>query len=51
VGAWQSVPVQQPVGHDAASQTHAPPMQACPAPHDGPDPHMQTPVLQLSAFV
>jgi hypothetical protein len=51
VGGWQSVPVQQPVGHEAASQTHAPPTQACPTPHGGPDPHMQLPVLQPSAFV
>ena len=51
VGAWQSVPVQQPIGHEAASQTHAPATQACPAPHCGPDPHVQLPVLQPSAFV
>jgi len=33
------VPVQQPAGHESASQTQAPPTQREPAPHGGPWPH------------
>jgi hypothetical protein len=34
---------QQPVGHDCALHTHAPPTQVVPAPHAGPRPHVQVP--------
>jgi hypothetical protein len=40
---------QQPVGHEAALQTHAPPTQALPVPHAGPEPQPQVPPAQLSA--
>ena len=38
-GVVQVVPWQHPVGHDAASHTHAPPTHSCPAPHGEPVPH------------
>ena len=38
-GAVQVDPAQQPAGHDAASQTQAPPTQRAPAPQAGPWPH------------
>jgi hypothetical protein len=50
-GAIHVVPEQQPPGHEAALQTQAPPAQAWPAPHAGPDPHWQTPFAQESAVV
>ena len=50
-GGWQMAPVQQPVGHEAVSQTHAPAMQFCPTPHAGPVPHVHPPPRQPSAFV
>lgn len=37
------VPLQQPVGHDAAVHTQAPPTHACPAWQAAPLPHRQTP--------
>jgi hypothetical protein len=33
--AWHCDPAQQPSGHEASSQTHAPPTHRCPVPHDG----------------
>ncbi len=46
------LPWQQPVGHEVALQTHAPPMQACPVAQGGPLPHWHAPVAeQLSARV
>jgi hypothetical protein len=43
---------QQPVGHDSASQTHAPETQRRPDPQSLPLPQWQTPLLeQLSAVV
>ena len=45
VGPW--VPgVQHPLGHDAASQTHAPPTHSCPATQGEPVPHWQTPIAE-----
>jgi hypothetical protein len=45
-------PTQHPVGHDAASQTHAPPTHACPAAHGAPLPHRHSPAVEHpSAFV
>ena len=43
------VPAQQPVGQDAELQTQAPAEQSWPAPHAGPEPHLQAPEVQLSA--
>jgi hypothetical protein len=39
VGAWQTPAEQQPLGHDCALHTQAPPTQAVPAPHVGFSPH------------
>jgi hypothetical protein len=39
----QVVPLQQPVAHDVASHTHAPPTQCCPLAHAAPVPHAQVP--------
>lgn len=50
-GGWQMAPVQQPVGQEAASHTHAPFTQACPVPHAGPVPQEQAPATQPSAVV
>jgi len=48
----QVVPSQHPAGHDAASQTQAPPTHACPDPHGAPLPHRHSPVAEHpSAFV
>lgn len=41
---------QQPVGHDAESQTHWPPTHSRPAPQAALAPHWQTPLTQLSAL-
>lgn len=43
-GVVQVVPSQQPVPHEARSQTHAPPTQCCPVAHGAPPPHTQWPV-------
>jgi hypothetical protein len=49
-GVVQVVPAQQPPGHDAASQTQAPPEHSWPAAQAGPLPHEQSPAAeQLSA--
>ncbi|MDP3238004.1 MAG: hypothetical protein Q8N26_34755 [Myxococcales bacterium] len=45
----QLAPLQQPEGHDVASQTHRPPRHRWPAPHAGPLPHRQAPPAQVSA--
>ena len=50
-GAWQMAPVQQPVGQEAESHTHAPLTQVCPVPHAGPGPQVQAPARQPSAVV
>jgi hypothetical protein len=42
---------QQPVGHEVASQTHAPPTQRLPAAHGALVPHRQAPPTQASALV
>lgn len=50
--AWQwPVASQQPVGHDAASQTHTPETHCCPAPHAAPVPQAQPPLVQRSAVI
>lgn len=51
VGTVVQLPcAQQPVGHEVASQTHAPPTQRVPEPHAGPAPHAHLPAAQLSAM-
>lgn len=40
------LPSQQPVAHDVASHTQAPPRQRWPARHLVPPPHVQVPPLQ-----
>jgi hypothetical protein len=51
-GTVQTLPLQQPFGHDVASHVHAPPVQRWPLPHAGPLPHTHAPASeQLSAFV
>jgi hypothetical protein len=46
----QSVPAQQPMGHERPSQTHFAFRQCCPAAHAAPVPHWHAPVAeQLSA--
>jgi hypothetical protein len=46
VGDWDMhiPPEQQPLGHDAALQTHAPPTHSSPWPQAGPLPHVHPPV-------
>ena len=39
LGVLQVLPAQQPVGHEVASHTHAPPTQRWPTPHAAPLPH------------
>jgi hypothetical protein len=52
VGVLHTLPVQQPVAHEVASHTHAPPTQRWPLAHGGPLPQAHTPfVEQVSAFV
>lgn len=46
-----TVPLQQPVGHDVASQTHLPPTHAWPAAHAGPPPQVQLPAVHASDAV
>lgn len=43
------LPSQQPLGHEVASHTHAPPAQRWPLPHGGPDPHVHAPAVHPSA--
>lgn len=40
----QAFPLQQPLGHEVASQMHSPPAQRWPPTHAGPEPHSQFPV-------
>ncbi len=51
VGVTQASPAQQPVAHEVASHTHAPPTQRVPAPHASPAPHAHLPSVQRSAVV
>jgi hypothetical protein len=44
-------PLQHPVGHDVASQTHAPPAHRCPAPHAGAPPHVHAPAASHESLV
>jgi hypothetical protein len=39
------VPLQQPAGHDVASQMQLPPAQRCPPPHCAPLPQVQAPFV------
>jgi hypothetical protein len=41
--ARQVAPLQQPLGHDIESHTHAPPLQRWPATHAAPTPHAHDP--------
>jgi hypothetical protein len=50
-GAVHALPVQQPVGQEVASQTHAPPLQRWPAPQGALPPHLHWPPAQLSALL
>ena len=50
-GEWHALPAQHPVGHDEALHTQAPPTQACPAVHAGPDPQVHAPPWQPSALL
>jgi hypothetical protein len=48
----QTVPAQQPLGHEVVSQTHRPLSQRCPPAQEGPVPHVQAPAaLQRSALL
>jgi hypothetical protein len=51
LGVLQVLPAQQPVAHDVASHTQAPPTQRWPTLHAAPTPHWQPPAAQLSARV
>jgi hypothetical protein len=46
-----ALPWQHPVGHDAGSQTHLPPEQACPVPHTAPPPQLQVPLAEQPSAV
>ena len=48
-GELQVSPAQQPVVHEVASQTQAPPTHRVPAPQAGPAPHEHWPAVHLSA--
>ena len=50
-GVTHTVPLQQPLAHEVASQTQLPPTQCWPAPQAAPLPHMQVPPTQLSALM
>jgi hypothetical protein len=51
VGVTHWLPMQQPVGHEVASQTHALPKQRWPPPHAAAPPQVQTPLVQPLALV
>ncbi len=51
VPAEQMAPSQHPVGHDVASQTHAPPEHRCPAPHAALLPHVHAPAALHESLV
>lgn len=46
---WQRLPLQQPLGHEAALQVQVPASQNWPVPHCGPLPQLQLPPKQLFA--
>lgn len=46
--ALHVLPVQQPVGHDVALQTHWPPTQSCPGSHAPPVPQTHWPPRHVS---
>ena len=50
-GSAQTLPVQQLIGHDAALQRQAPPLQICPGPHAAPEPQWQTPEPEQLSLV
>jgi len=50
-GARQVLPLQQPLGQDAALQTQTPPMQRWPPAQIAPPPQLQAPLLHRSARV
>ena len=51
-GALHTAPLQQPVGHEVASQTQAPPVQRWPLAQGGPPPQRQAPCTeQVSALL
>jgi hypothetical protein len=51
-GSHVPAAVQHPFGHEAALQTHCPPLQACPDGHAPPVvPHSQVPLTQVSALM
>ena len=47
----QVLPLQQPVGHEAALHTHCPETHRCPAPHAAPEPHWQPPEAPQPSLV
>jgi hypothetical protein len=51
LGVMQTLPEQQPLGQLALLHTQAPPWQRWPAEHAGLVPHVQAPLVQLSARV
>jgi hypothetical protein len=48
-GVRQTLFLQQPVGHEVASHTHAPPTHRWPRLHALPAPHMQVPLVHVFA--
>jgi hypothetical protein len=48
-GVSQTLPLQQPVGHELALHTHMPPAHAWPAAQAGPEPQEHVPSVQPSA--
>ncbi len=44
-------PLQQPFGHDVASQMHTPPLHRWPAAHAGPVPHRHCPLVHALVVV
>jgi len=51
-GVLHALPLQQPLAHEVASQTHAPLKQRWPLAHGGPLPQAHAPLVeQVSAFV
>jgi hypothetical protein len=51
VPGMQTLPWQQPDGHEAASQIHVPLEHLWPAPHGGPPSHRHAPPTQESAVM
>jgi hypothetical protein len=50
LGTTHWLPLQQPVGHEFESHTHAPATQRSPEPQAPPVPQRQPPIAQLSAI-